>query len=78
MDIEKDQEWLDKKADELLNAAGLSEDTDILDMMSKNEYAPTVYGYLDLLGDITTLVLQRVANSAADDTKRGWYEKQEK
>ena len=52
-------DWLARKTHDLLDSAGLVNDPEVQAMIRTGKYSPDTHGYLDFLGDITKLALQR-------------------
>lgn len=52
-------DWLARKTHNLLDATGLVNDPEVQAIIRRGAYSPDADGYLDFLGDITKLALQR-------------------
>lgn len=63
---DQSDDWLARKTHDLLDSAGLVDDPEVQTMMRAGEYSPDVNGYLDFLGDITKLALQRAGRPSAN------------
>jgi hypothetical protein len=57
-------DWLARKTHDLLDSAGMVNDPEVQAMIRRGEYSPDEEGYLDFLGDITKLALQRAGRPA--------------
>ncbi|MDH5507628.1 MAG: hypothetical protein OEZ02_10440 [Anaerolineae bacterium] len=58
-------DWMAQKTADLLEAAGLANDPEVKQLFQSEAYAPNPEGYLELLGDLTELVLRRSGRRAA-------------
>jgi len=61
----REGDWAPAKAREVLEAAGLANDPEVVDLITHGQYTPGLEGYAELLGDITELVLGRAGRAPA-------------